>query len=115
MEEHKINCATNDNNYQHLGCTCGADNINALTKKDSNSGRANCYSENAGHTVSIVCTNNGGGLQPRTVSLPHQVTAEKVKELLAKYPDTKAITIIKASNKNYEDIWLHNDWINYKK
>jgi hypothetical protein len=55
--------------------------------------------------VMVVCVNEGYGLMPLRVSLPHQLYESTVKEILAEHPAARWITCIPARSEDYVDVW----------
>lgn len=58
-----------------------------------------------GTDVVIVCINDGMGLQPVRVLLPHQVYTRTIRDLLREYPATRTITVIPVTASLYIDVW----------
>ncbi len=57
----------------------------------------------------IVCTNNGGGLVPVRLLLPHQLYREDLKKLVEQ-TNAREITIIPARSEEYFDVFRAPGW-----
>jgi hypothetical protein len=55
--------------------------------------------------IVIICSNNGSGLRPWRLFLPHQFYESCLQELLDERPDTRWITVVPARSADYVDIW----------
>jgi hypothetical protein len=55
--------------------------------------------------VMVVCVNEGHGLIPVRLLLPHQLYAENIRDLLKKYPDCNEILCVPAKSKHYVKVW----------
>ena len=51
----------------------------------------------------VLCYNNGSGLRPYNVSLPHQVYVKTVEKMIAEHPETKFVTVLPVY-RSYVDI-----------
>jgi len=59
--------------------------------------------------VIIICWNDGTGLRPVQLCLPHQFSISKVEALFKEHPTLRQITIIQAKSSHYIDLfkkWL---------
>lgn len=55
--------------------------------------------------VMVVCYNEGRGLKPLQVLLPHQLYEEGVRKILDSYPDCDEIVCILARGEDYVRVW----------
>jgi hypothetical protein len=55
--------------------------------------------------VMIVCVNEGYGMKPVRVLLPHQLYVESIRKLIEDYPSARWITCIPANSQHYVDVW----------
>lgn len=58
-----------------------------------------------GYTAVILCKNNGTGLDPLRLLLPHQVYEKDLEAIFALYPDTTDFTIVPVNHEDYIEIW----------
>lgn len=53
----------------------------------------------------ILCKNNGTGLDPLYLRLPHQIYRKDLKDILAEFPDTKDLVAIPVNSSDYINLW----------
>jgi hypothetical protein len=58
-----------------------------------------------GYTAVILCKNNGTGLDPLRLLLPHQVYEKDLEEIFSQFPDTTEFTIVPINHEHYLEIW----------
>lgn len=53
----------------------------------------------------ILCVNEGYGLVPLEIRLPHQVYKEKIEEYAKKYPRAESFVVIPVRSSEYIQVW----------
>lgn len=56
-------------------------------------------------TAMIVCTNDGGGMMPRKLLLPHQLSTDTLRDVIEAHPGCNWVSIVPVRPDEYQRVW----------